>query len=230
VRYFISGGDALPDKIKLYFALIYRRMIANGYGLTESSPVVALDVDDAISAPNTVGAPLVGTECQLRSTDDTVITHGIGTLFIKSDAIMLGYYKAPELTASVLQDGWLNTGDLAYFDADKKLVIVGRSKDLIICKGMNVYPQEIENILLTHPAIFQAAVVGIKGEDDASQTVVAFVASRSLNTSLEAELIDLCHEKLAAYKAPRRIILLNELPLTATGKVDKKLLIATHLI
>lgn len=222
VRYFISGGDALPDKIRLYFGLLYRRKLCNGYGLTETSPVIAIDCDDVVAATNTVGKPVVGVACQLRDEEGKTLTNGIGTLWVKGDNIMLGYYHAPEATAHVLQDGWFNTGDLAYFDPEGKLVICGRDKDLIVNKGIKIYPQEVENILMSHPAVFMAGVVG-KSDGD-GQIPVAFVAVQKESPDLADELTALCLQALARYKVPRQIIIRSELPMTTTGKVDKKAL------
>lgn len=134
---------------------------------------------------------------------------------------MMGYYKAPEATSRILKDGWLNTGDLASVTHDGILAISGRSKDLIIHKGFNIYPAEVENILMTHPSVFKAAVIG---QEDAmsGQVPVAFVAVKSLSPDIEASLREICSNNLAAYKIPRKFICREDLPMNATGKVDKK--------
>ena len=136
---------------------------------------------------------------------------------------MLGYYNAPEATAAIMRNGWLNTGDLAYFNSNNKLVLAGREKDLISNKGLKIYPQEIENVLLSHPAVLQAGVLGIKEGDE--ELPVAFVAVRDgASDKLMKELKTLCVTKLAPYKVPRHFYIQKELPVTATGKVNKKLL------
>jgi long-chain acyl-CoA synthetase len=222
VRYFICGGDALPDKIRALFGLIYRRKLCNGYGLTEASPFISVDLDDVLEPTNTIGIPAYGIELFIKDDKENDLPPGsIGTLWVKGDNVMLGYYNAPEATKAVLKNGMLNTGDLAYIDPKGKLVIVGRKKELIISKGINIYPPEIENVLLTHPAITQAAVIGVK-EDETSEIPVAFVATKEPSEALEKELVELCKRQLAAYKIPRQIIIKTELPTTATGKVDKK--------
>lgn len=226
VRFFISGGDALPDKIRLYFALIYNRKIANGYGLTEASPFVAVDLEDVLSAPNTVGLPLARIECQIRD-GEVKENHHIGVLWIKGDNNMLGYYNAPEATAAVLRDGWLNTGDLAFIDKYGKIVICGREKDIIINKGFKIYPQEIENILLSHPLVSAAAVIGIPHNGD--EVPFAFVSLREQHPHGEQELADYCKNHLAQYKIPRSFIILKTLPTTSTGKVNKKELKADYM-
>jgi long-chain acyl-CoA synthetase len=224
VRYCISGGEALPDKIRMIFALRYRRKICNGYGLTETSPFVAGDLEDVTEPTNTVGYPLIGVEYSLRTETGQEVPAGqIGVLWVKGDNVMLGYYNAPEATAKVLQNGWLNTGDLARISAHGKLVICGREKDLIINKGIKIYPQEVENILLSYANVIQAAVIGIAKDNE--EYAVAYVGvTGDIPENLQAELKMLCQNHLAAYKVPRQIIVQKKLPVTATGKVDKKVL------
>jgi long-chain acyl-CoA synthetase len=225
VKYFFSGGDALPDKIRAAFSLVYRRKICNGYGLTEASPVVAVDLDDEAGPTSCIGYPVWGISCQIRSEQGAVLPQGdIGALWVKGDNVMLGYYNAPEQTAKVLKDGWLDTGDLAYIDQKGKIVITGRLKDLIINKGLNIYPQEIENAIMMHPDVIRAGVVG-KPVEMEGEVPVAFVQVRKETPGLEKVLRELCIQHLAMYKIPRDfIVTTEELPVTATGKVDKKVL------
>ncbi len=225
IKMFVSGADMLPDKIRAGFAMLYGRKICSGYGLTEASPVVAVNQCNPEQATDVVGHPLVGIECQIRDDTGTSLAAGhVGTLWIRGDNVMLGYYNAPDLTAQVLCDGWLCTGDLAVLNIDGQLAITGRSKDLIIHKGLNIYPQEIENVLLCHPGVIKAAVVG-KQEDASGQIPIAFVAVRCPSKDLEKDLRKLCTDNLAVYKVPRHIICLDDLPMNATGKIDKKQLL-----
>lgn len=234
IRYFFSGGDALTDKIRSYFELIYRRKLCNGYGLTETSPFVCVDTDDLTQPTNTIGKPFLDIDIEIRNNENLgapskKLEHGeIGILWIKGPNIMQGYYKSPEETNKVLQNGWFNTGDLAYIDKNGKIVLAGREKDLIKHKGIKIYPQEIENILLYHPKVMQAGVIGVI--EDSEEIPVAFVASKSdmPNNLLIKELIDLCKRNLANYKIPKKFIVYDELPLTSTGKVDKKRLRAEY--
>lgn len=230
-RIFISGGDALPDKIRAGFSLLYRRKICSGYGLTETSPFVAACLDDQAMPANTIGRPLPGIECLLKDEQGNEVKPGmIGQLWLKGPNIMLGYYNAPEATADVLRDGWLSTGDLAYLDAQGRLVISGRYKDLIIHKGFNVYPQEIENVLASHPQVIRAAVIGV-ADEASGQVPVAYVQLKEQGSpsEIEQELKQLCERMLAPYKVPRSFICSTEsLPTTATGKIDKKLLQGRH--
>jgi len=228
IKIFISGADMLPDKIRLGFALIYGRKICSGYGLSEASPVISVNPDNQHSPTNVVGKPLVGITCEIRNDEGKALEHNsVGNLWVKGDNIMMGYYNAPETTEQILVDGWLNTGDRAMVDAQGKLAICGRSKDIIIHKGFNIYPAEIENILMQHPSITKAAVIG---QDEAltGQIPVAFVAARRIDANLEKELKTLCTNNLAAYKIPRKFVCLEDLPLNATGKVDKKRLTHMH--
>jgi long-chain acyl-CoA synthetase len=223
VRYFVSGGDALPDRIRAGFELIYNRKICNGYGLTESSPFISVDIDDMLKPPETVGAPFIGIQCQIRDDKGTVLDHKkVGVLWIKGENVMLGYYDNPESTAAVIVDGWLNTGDLAMITTGNKIVLSGREKDLIKSKGIKVYPQEIENVLMGHPKILAAAVIGQIRDDE--EVPVAYVVARHPDEKLEQELRDLCASKLASYEIPRAFIIKEQLPTTATGKIDKKVL------
>jgi acyl-CoA synthetase (AMP-forming)/AMP-acid ligase II len=230
VRHFICGGDAMPDKIRASFELIYQRKLCNGYGLTEASPVVAAYVEDSLVSTNTVGKPLVGITVALKDEEGNQVLPGdTGILWIKGDNVMLGYYNAPEYTAQIMDDGWLDTGDLAYVDKQGFLVMSGRFKDVIKNKGINIYPQEIENVIMTHPAVLMVGVVG-KIEEGVGEIPVVFVKLRSPAKNIEQELRALCSNALASYKVPRTITILEELPLTALGKVDKKKLKADYLL
>lgn len=224
VKLFFAGGDALSDKIRSLFALVYGRKICNGYGLTETAPFISVDSDDYTQPTNTIGKPLIGIQVQIRNEHNQKVAQGaIGTLWVKGENLMLGYYKAPEATAAVLQDGWLNTGDLAYIDENNKIVLAGRERDLISNKGLKIYPQEVENVLLSHPTVLQAAVIGKK--EDEEELPIAYIASKEEDVEkLAGELRALCLRNLAAYKVPRQFIIRRELPVTTTGKVDKKIL------
>lgn len=228
-RIFVSGGDALPDKIRAGFSLLYRRKICSGYGLTETAPFVAGCLDDEAMPANTVGRPLPGIRCVLKDEQGKEVAPGtIGELWLKGPNIMLGYYNAPQATADVLVDGWLSTGDLAYVDEKGRIVISGRYKDIIIHKGFKIYPQEIENVLISHPQVIRAAVIGV-ADEASGQVPVAYVQIKEDNPGIEHELKKLCESMLAAYKVPRSFICSTQgLPTTATGKIDKKALQRHH--
>ncbi len=225
VKLFFSGGDALPDKIRALFGLIYRRKICNGYGLTETSPVISIDLADVTEQTSNVGYALVGVSCSIRDQQRNELPQGaIGQLWVMGDNVMLGYYHASEATAAVMHNGWFNTGDLAYIDEKGKIVITGREKDLIIHKGLNIYPQEIENVILTYPNVLRAGVIG-KKDEMVGEIPIVFVQLRKKEEGIEQTLKQLCAQYLAPYKVPRLFICsTKELPTTATGKVDKKVL------
>jgi len=223
VKLFVSGGDILPDKIRQFFGMVYGRKICNGYGLTEASPVVAAELDDQIFPSGVIGRALPGIECQIRDIDSGKLLDqcGRGLLWVKGDNIMLGYYNDKEATEKVLQDGWLNTGDCAEIDKSGRITICGREKDLIIYRGLNIYPPEIENVLLSYPNVFSAAILGKKHVDH-GEVPIAFIVLRDKENEIETKLRKVCQENLASYKIPRQFIVVKALPMTATGKIDKK--------
>jgi long-chain acyl-CoA synthetase len=226
VKYFVSGGDALSDKIRALFGLLYRRKICNGYGLTETSPFISIDINDHNKTTSNVGKPLYGVSCKITDENGIKKYQGeVGILWLKGKNIMKGYYKNKEATQEVIKDGWFYTGDLAYINEREEIIIAGRHKDLIISKGINIYPQEIENVLSTHNSVIQSAVVGDE-DKNGNEYPVAFVSTRSdQKEELSETLIKLCKRNLASYKIPRKIIVRKDLPLTSTGKVDKKELV-----
>jgi long-chain acyl-CoA synthetase len=225
VHYFASGGDAMPDKIRAGFELIYRRKIAAGYGLSETSPVLTADLDDTTEPTMNVGRPLIGVSIAIRNEQGHTLADGqIGQIWVQGDNVMLGYYNEPQKTAEVIKDGWFDTGDLGYIASNGKLIITGRVKDLIAHKGFKIYPQEIENILLMHPNVMRAAVVG-EPDEATGEIAVAYIQVKDAQEGIEHALRELCERNLAGYKVPRKfIIVTHNLPLTGTGKVDKKVL------
>ena len=230
VKYFIAGGDALSDKIRGLFALVYGRKIGNGYGLTETSPFVSVDFDDYTQPTGTIGKPFPGIRYMIRDKEGKDLPQGeIGVLWLAGDNIMKGYYKAPEATAEVIKDGWFNTGDLGYITKDGKVVLAGRERDLISNKVLKIYPQEVENVLLSYPPVLQVGVIGIKDNDE--EIPVAYIGTKEPEEK-HPELIEAlrshCQRNLAAYKVPRQFFIRRDLETTTTGKVDKKVLRAQH--
>lgn len=223
IKLFVSGGDALHNKICMGFELLYQRKIANGYGLTETAPFIAVDLDDSRKPVGCVGRPMEGIAVEIRDEKGAVLpVCSKGVLWVRGENIMMGYYNAPEPTGAILVNGWLNTGDFAYIDHDGYIVLCGRERDLLSHKGFKIYPQEIENILTRHQNVTMAAVVGMVIGND--EVPVAFVASASDFPELAQELKELCLNNLARYKVPMRFYVQKELPTTATGKIDKKVL------
>lgn len=220
VRYFLCGADVLTDKLRSFFAHIYRRKICNGYGLTEAGPFVSGYLDEQVLPASTVGKPLPKISVSVRDKNDVEVPHGtVATIWVHGDSLMMGYYNAPEATAAMLSNNALDTGDLGYIDSAGRLVLAGREKELIVRKGVKIYPQEIESVLLRHPSVMQAAVIG--KEIDGEEVPVAFVGVLNYHVTAE-ELLALCKENLAAYKVPNSIEVRKNLPSVGTGKVDKK--------
>ena len=224
---FVSGGDSLPTKISSAFSIIYGRKICNGYGLTEASPIISVNIDDEYEDSGCVGRPLPNIACSIRDSKGRKLQDGQdGELWVKGQNIMLGYYKAEDATNKVLKRGWLDTGDRAYINENGKIVICGREKDLIIHKGLNIYPPEVENVLMNYPLVIEAAVIG-RPDDMQGEVPVAFVVlkDKKVDTDkIEKELKVLCLKQLASYKIPKKIKVVHELPKTALHKIDKKVL------
>lgn len=225
VNYFASGGDAMPDKIRAGFELIYRRKIAAGYGLSETSPALTADLDDTTEPTSNVGRPLIGVTIAIRDERGSVLADGqIGEIWAQGDNVMLGYYNEPEKTAEVIKDGWLDTGDLGYIAHNGKLIVTGRLKDIIVNKGFKIYPQEVENVILMYPNVIRVGVVG-ELDQAVGEIAVAYVQIKGNEPGIEQKLRELCERNLAAYKVPRKFVCVtHNLPLTGTGKVDKKVL------
>jgi len=225
IKFFASGGDAMPDRIRMAFELIYRRKICSGFGMTEASPVISWDLGDDLESTDAAGRPLIGVNISIRDVQGKEMPHGtIGAIWVHGDNVMLGYYNAPERTAEVIKNGWLDTGDLGYMNANGRIVITGRLKDLIKNKGFNIYPQEVENVLALYPNVLRVGVVGRPDESE-GEISVAYVQLRKPEPHVEKALEALCKAQLAFYKVPRVFhCSVDELPLTALGKVNKKIL------
>ena len=222
----ISGGAPCPAPIMEEF---WRRSVdfKTGYGLTEASGnCFWLPPDQVRAKPGSVGYPLFHNRCRIVDEDGNDVEQGTpGELLMEGPHIFAGYWNRPEATAEALADGWLHTGDIATQDEDGAFRIIGRSKEMYISGGENVYPSEVESVLAAHPAIDEAAVVGIPDEKW-GEVGAAFVTLHAGHVLEEGELISFAGERLARYKLPRRVVVLDELPLTAIGKHDKKLMAA----
>jgi long-chain acyl-CoA synthetase len=221
LRFIYAGGAPLDAQLKADAEALYGQPVHNGYGLTETSPTISCTRLDAPRADLSVGPPVPDIETRIMESTGRVAASGeVGELHVRGPNVMIGYYRAPQLTAEVLdRDGWFNTGDLARQDADGNLFIVGRSKELIIRSGFNVYPVEVEGVFNQHPAVSQSAVVGrtVPGNEE----VVAFVELRPGATVSADALREFVAERLSPYKQPAEIIVLPALPASSTGKVLK---------
>jgi long-chain acyl-CoA synthetase len=211
LRYVASGAAPLaPEAITEFTRRVPGCEIREGYGLTETSALVSTNRPGRIRY-GSVGEPVPGTEIRI---DD-------GEICVRSDLVMQGYWNAPDVTAETIRDGWLYTGDMGRVDEDGYLTILDRKKDLIIRGGFNVFPRDVEEALVEHPAVATACVVG-RADDVHGEEVVAFVTLRA--PSNVDELLAFGKERLGGYKYPREIHVLNSLPLTPVGKVDRKAL------
>jgi long-chain acyl-CoA synthetase len=215
LRLCISGGSAMPVEVMRGFEQAFDCKVLEGYGLSETSPVASFNHPGRERKPGSIGTPIQGVEMRLAEEEN-----GIGEIAIRGHNVMKGYWNRPEATAEVLDaDGWFHSGDLATVDEDGYFFIVDRKKDMIIRGGYNVYPREIEEVLYEHPAISEAAVVGVP--DDAMGEEVG--AAVVLHDPAEADDIRaFVRERVAAYKYPRVIWFLDELPKGPTGKILKR--------
>jgi long-chain acyl-CoA synthetase len=223
----VSGSAPLPLAILEGFERKYACRILEGYGLSEASAVLSGHSFDLPRKAGSVGQPIAGVEVLVVDEHDRPLPVGeVGEVIARGPNIMRGYYNMPEETREALRNGWLHTGDMGRFDEDGYLYIVERKKDLIIRGGFNIYPRDVEEVLSSHSAVIEAAVVGIPSER-LGEEVKAFVVRRS---PVDAEtLMAYCREALANYKTPSRIEFIETLPRNAVGKVDKKELRKTHV-
>lgn len=221
VRLWISGGSSLPVALLHDFEAKYDVKIREGYGLSEASPVTCFNPIDRPNKAGSIGLSIVNVENRVVDPDGHDVPVGqVGELVVKGPNVMKGYYKMPDATAAALKDGWLHTGDLARRDEEGYFYIVDRKKEVIIVGGYNVYPREVEEVLYEHPAIAEAAAVGMP-DPEQGEIVVAYVV-KTADTLTEEEVIAYCREHLAKYKVPRRVVFLEELPKNATGKILRR--------
>jgi long-chain acyl-CoA synthetase len=224
VRMALSGAAPCPWDLAGQWRERTGVRIYRGYGSTELfRPLcyLAADTEDRAEA---IGRAVPGVDLRVVDDDGRVLGPGeVGELLIRTPAAMDGYLDAPEETREVLADGWFKTGDLARLTAEGWVTIEGRKRERILRGGYSVFPQEVEAVLLTHPAVSEAAVVGVP-HDELGEEVAAFVALRDGQRAEPDELIAHCKGRLAAFKYPRRVTIVAELPKAATGKVLKKLL------
>lgn len=219
----ISGAAPLPAAVQMKFEKTFGTALLEGYGLTEAAPAVSVNPRYGTHKPGTVGLPLPGIDVKITDDDEQELeTLEIGEVCARGDNIMAGYYKRPEETKEAFTaDGWLKTGDLGFLDSDGYLTLVDRKKDLIIAKGLNIYPQEVELALAAHPAVAEVAVVGIRDESG-DESVRAFVVLEPESSVKPKELIAFARPSLASYKVPRDVVIVDELPKNALGKVLKR--------
>jgi len=221
LRFCVSGGSSLPVEVFKRFEDLFNTWIMEGYGLTECSPT-CLENPPGKTRTGSIGFPVPGFEARVVDDEDNDVVPGeVGELVIAGPGVMKEYLNQPEATAETLRGGWLHTGDLARQDEDGFYYIVDRKKEMIIRGGYNVYPREIEEVLYEHPAVLEAAVMGLP-HPDLGEEVAAAVVLRPDSDVSEEELRQFVKERIAPYKYPRVIKLVGELPKSSTGKILKR--------
>jgi long-chain acyl-CoA synthetase len=221
--YMTGAAPMSPETIKALKDLRDVPMI-NVYGLSEISPMGTAYPVGGPEKRGTVGIPLPSTDLKIvdLETASTEMKIGeAGEICFKGPQVMTGYYKKPEETAKVMKDGWLLTGDIGIMDEDGYLTIVDRKKDMIIASGFNIYPQEIDDLLMTHPKIMEVCAIGIP-DAYRGETVKAFIVLRPGETMTEEEVIAFCRQTLAPYKVPKQVQFMESLPKSTVGKLLRR--------
>jgi long-chain acyl-CoA synthetase len=224
LRYLTSGGAPLAPEVEAEFC---RRVpsvsIRQGYGLTETAALISTNPPGS-EKPGSVGLPVPGCTVHILDDEGRELPQGQpGEICCSSPGVMRGYWRSPDTTAEALRDGWLHTGDIGYLDEDGYVFIVDRKKDLIIRGGFNVYPRDVEDALLEHPAVEVAGVVG-RPDPRHGEEVVAFVSLRADAAITPEELIAWARERIGGYKYPRELQIVDVVPLTPVGRIDRKAL------
>ena len=222
LRLCVSGGSAMPGEVLRAFEDKFGCKILEGYGLSETSPVASFNHPDRERKVGSIGTPVAGVEMKVVDDDGAEVGQGeVGEIVIKGPNVMKGYWRKPDATAESIKDGWFHTGDMAKVDEDGYFFIVDRKKEMILRGGYNVYPREIEEVLYEHPAVAEAAVVGIPDDKMGEEVGAAVVLKKGEDVSAD-DLKAFVKDQVANYKYPRRIWFLDELPKGPTGKILKR--------
>ncbi len=223
LRVCASGGASLPVELLHAFERAFGCPILEGYGLSETSPVASFNQPGQERKPGSIGTPIDGVEMRIVDADRRELPQGeVGEIAIRGHNVMKGYWGRPDATAEAIsEDGWFSSGDLARMDEDGYFFIVDRKKDMIIRGGFNIYPRELEEVLYEHPAVREAAVVGIPHAELGEEVGAAVALKDGVDATAE-ELREFVKAQVAAYKYPRKIWFLDDLPKTATGKILKR--------
>ncbi len=224
LRFCVSGGAPMPVEAKQEFQKRFRVRIQEGYGLTETSPLACQQRIDETEAAGTIGKPITGVEMKIFDENDREVPVGErGEVVIRGNNIMKGYFKRPEATAEAFRNGWFHSGDIGYVNEKGNFHIVDRKKDMILRGGYNVYPREVEEALYAHPAVAEAAVIGIP-DDRLGEEVKAVISLKPGMKATIEEIVDHCKGLVAAYKYPRHVEIIDSLPKGPTGKILKRAL------
>ena len=225
LRIAVAGGSALPGEVHKNVKERLDVTILEGYGLSETSPVASFARFGEEPRVGSIGVPIPGIDMKLINDDWSSVAdnpNAVGEIAIKGHNVMKGYYNRPEATAEVIRDGWFRSGDLAKKDEDGFYYIVDRSKDMIIRGGFNVYPREIEEVLMQHPAVSLVAVIGVPHDQHGEEIKAVIVKNKDHDDTTEADVVEWGKEQFAAYKYPRVVQFVDELPMTSTGKILKR--------
>ncbi|WP_028647466.1 long-chain fatty acid--CoA ligase [Nocardiopsis sp. CNT312] len=221
LRLCVSGGAAMPVEVMSAFEEAFGCVVLEGYGLSETSPLASINTPDQ-RRPGSIGTPVEGVEFRLVGLEGEDLGPGeVGEIAVRGHNVMKGYWGRPEETARAIRDGWFHTGDLARKDGEGFYFIVDRKKDMIIRGGYNVYPREVEEVLYEHPAVAEAAVVGVP-HAELGEEVGAMVAFKPGEDATPEELRDFVKARVAAYKYPRLVVTTDALPKGPTGKILKR--------
>jgi long-chain acyl-CoA synthetase len=223
LRLCVSGGAALPVEVLHGFEAAFECVVLEGYGLSETSPVASFSQADRERKPGSIGTPVKGVEMKVVGEDRNEVASGeVGEIAIRGPNVMKGYWRRPDATAEAIDaDGWFYTGDMARVDEDGYFFIVDRKKDMIIRGGYNIYPREIEEVFYEHPAVLEAAVIGVPHAELGEEVVAAVTLKPNAHVTAEA-LRDYVKGQVAAYKYPRQVWFADELPKGPTGKILKR--------
>jgi len=221
LRLSVSGGAAMPVEVMKAFEEKFKVTIQEGYGLSETSPVASFNRLDRERKPGSVGLPVWGVEMKIVDELDKDVPPGeLGEIVIRGHNVMKGYYGKPDATETAMRGGWFHTGDIGRMDEDGYFYIVDRVKDMVIRGGFNVYPREVEEVLMSHPQVSLAAVIGVPDEQYGEE-IKAFIVPAAGADIDETELLAWSKENMANYKYPRLIEFRDTLPMNATGKILK---------
>jgi long-chain acyl-CoA synthetase len=219
-----SGGAPMPVEVMKEFEKVFGLRVLEGYGLSETSPLACFNHFEKPSKPGTVGQPIFGVDVRCFDENDKEVKRGTrGEVVIRGANVMKGYYKRPEATAEAFRSGWFHTGDIGIMDSEGYLSIVDRKKDMILRGGYNIYPRELEEIIITHPAVSLVAVVAVPDER-LGEEVKAYIVRKAGAEITEQEMIEWCKTQFAANKYPRYVEFRSELPVGNTGKIFKRAL------
>jgi long-chain acyl-CoA synthetase len=222
LRLCVSGGSAMPGEVLRAFEKKFGCKVLEGYGLSETSPVASFNHPDRERKVGSIGTPVAGVEMRVVDDDGGDVEQGeVGEIVIKGPNVMKGYWRKDDATAEAIKDGWFYTGDMAKVDEEGFFFIVDRKKELIIRGGYNVYPREVEEALYEHPAVQEAAVVGVPDDKMGEEVGAAVVLKDGEDVSVD-DLRDFVKGEVASYKYPRKIWIVDELPKGPTGKILKR--------